>query len=87
MTLEQLKAEAKKYGYKIVKDLPYIRMLPCVCGNKSIAYMSAWETPTPYYHRCRKCGFESQRARTKYEARIKWDECIEKAKEKNNEQR
>ena len=35
MTLDDLKAEAKKLGYHLVKDRPKIVMLPCpVCGKK-----------------------------------------------------
>ena len=79
MTLEELKAEAKKHGYKLAKDLPYVRMLPCICGNKAISYGSTFPSPTPYYHKCRKCGYKSQPAKTKYEARAKWNECVEKA--------
>lgn len=84
MTLEELKAEAKKHGYKLVKDLPYISMLPCVCGHKNIAYMCFWGAPNPFYHQCRKCGFKSQPTRTKYEAKIKWNECVEKVRERDD---
>ena len=36
MTLEELKAEANKLGYGLIKKKPYIPIKPCpVCGKKS----------------------------------------------------
>lgn len=35
MTLEELKAEANKLGYSLIKNKPYIPIKPCpVCGRK-----------------------------------------------------
>ena len=58
MTLEELKAEAKKMGYKLIKDSPYERFLPCTCGcNKRESRFIPLS-----YHRgivryvCKKCG-------------------------------
>lgn len=77
MTLEDLKAEAKKHGYKLTKEYPYISLLPCICGNKHISSPMVYgPTKTPYFHRCGKCGFASEQAKTKYEARQKWNECV-----------
>lgn len=86
MTLEELKSEAKKHGYKLIKERPYIRLAHCVCGHKSIG---TWFTyggePTMYHHECYKCGFTSEPAPTKYEARQKWNECVANArKEQEN---
>lgn len=78
MTLEELKLAAKNLGYKLVKDRPYISMSPCICGNKAISYGSTFPSSTPYFHKCRKCGFKSKPAKTKYEARANWNECVEK---------
>ena len=85
MTLEELKAEAKKHGYKLTKDYPYIKLAPCVCGHKS-QHISWTSGKTPYYYKCYKCGLTAQFAKTKYEAKLKWNECVENArKEKQNE--
>lgn len=81
MTLEELKAEAKKHGYKLTKEYPYIRMSACVCGHKNIAHWIKFGgVPTPYFHQCRKCGLTSEPAKTKYEAKLKWNECVENAR-------
>ena len=34
MTLEELKAEAEKFGYTLIKKSDSIKMLPCTCGCK-----------------------------------------------------
>ena len=34
MNLEELKAEAAKLGYNLVKRQPYIKLLQCACGKK-----------------------------------------------------
>lgn len=34
MNLEELKAEATKLGYNLVKKQPYIKPLHCTCGKK-----------------------------------------------------
>ena len=81
MTLEELRTEAKKHGYKLTKEYPYIRLAPCVCGRKDIsATLRYSKTKTPYFHKCFTCGFTSEPAKTKYEARLKWNECVENAK-------
>ena len=34
MNLEELKSEAAKLGYNLVKKQPYTKLLPCTCGEK-----------------------------------------------------
>lgn len=79
MTLEELRTEAKKHGYKLTKEYKYISLLPCVCGHKTqrIGWTSS---KTPYRYKCYKCGFASEPAKTKYEAKLKWNECVERVK-------
>ena len=86
MTLEELRAEAKKHGYKLTKEYPYVRLSPCVCGHKRIgSYMIYGGSKTPYFHKCYQCGFASEEARTKHEAKLKWNECVENAKFKEEQ--
>lgn len=82
MTLEELKAEAKKHGYKLTKEYPYISLAPCVCGHKVNGSYLIYGTKdgTSYFHKCYRCGFASEPAKTKYEAKLKWNECVENAK-------
>ena len=87
MTLEEIRTEAKKHGYKLIKDTPYVRLAPCVCGHKGHGQYADWSNKkAPHYLKCYRCGFASEPAKTKYEAKIKWNECVENAKkEENNE--
>lgn len=83
MTLEELKAEAKKHGYKLTKEYPYISLVPCVCGSIS---RILWSVPGHmHYYQCKGCGFRTGLVKTKYEAKLKWNECVENArKEREN---
>lgn len=38
MTLDELKAEAKKLGYHLVKNTPKISLLPCPIYGRKIAW-------------------------------------------------
>ena len=81
MTLEELKAEAKKHGYKLTKEYPYIPLAPCVCGRRGGNMGFNWGNKAEYYyHKCYHCGFASQGAKTKHEAKLKWNECVERVK-------
>ena len=76
MTLEELKAEAKKHGYKLTKEYIPIKLIPCVCGEKGSAIKHiGYRT---YYYKCFRCGFRADEARTQREARAKWNECVSK---------
>lgn len=78
LTLDELKEEAKKHGYKLVKESGYISLLPCPkCGRKSTV---------EWYHRndtisrgCDTygCDFHGKQGKTHREARIKWNEAVQ----------
>ena len=85
MTLEELKAEAAKHGYKLTKEYKYEKLTPCTCGNKRIVAKMFYDRvngkiKTSYCHKCSKCGFVSEGAKTKYEAKAKWNECVARIK-------
>lgn len=93
MTLEELKAEAKKYGYHLVKDIPSVKILPCpICGSKKT---SEWYLKgglkvrkCANFHviskRC-KCTFEGAPGKTSIEAKQKWNEAVLKYKKEEEE--
>lgn len=74
MTVEELKTEAKKLGYNIIKiPEPLESLLPCVCGHKK---------PTLWYggfsfeqYKCPVCGRAGEPGR-KREARHNWNEMV-----------
>lgn len=75
MTFEELKAEAKRQGYNLIKQPTYIPLKPCVCGAKRSVKMFYSTTGQGYM--CLKCRRESERCKTKNEARLSWNKRIE----------
>lgn len=73
MTLEELKVEAKTQGYRLVKIEQYVKLKPCHCGRKLI---DEWFGPDGIFYKCPKCGHEGKCAKTKRDARIKWNESV-----------
>lgn len=55
MTVEELKSEAKKLGYKLIKDVRPPKLLPCICGcNKRAEW---WDSVHCWVElECRRCG-------------------------------
>jgi hypothetical protein len=80
MTLEELKAEAKKHGYKLTKEYIPIRFAQCICGQKGYAVKHIKLNPHQYYYKCNRCGFSADGARTQREAKLKWNEYVENAR-------
>lgn len=52
--LEELKAEAQKLGYKLVKNNPRPKRLPCKCGCKYIDRI--YTGGGTIYYKCKNCG-------------------------------
>lgn len=85
MTLDELKIEAGKLGYKLVKNQPHIKLLPCTCGRKRVRewYDVGFNVSDRYFYVCPRCEKKSSSAKTRREARIAWNEMIEKEMNKN----
>nr|DAI22733.1 MAG TPA: hypothetical protein [Caudoviricetes sp.] len=61
MTFEELKTEAKKQGYKLVKAKPSVKFLPCICGGKRREWWSRMNINFKEERSvvCLKCGLRS----------------------------
>ena len=59
MTLEELKIEAKKHGYKLIPEERYKKMQPCKCGlnKRNRIYRQGEEGEDRCGLRCKACGF------------------------------
>lgn len=78
MTLEELKIEAKKHGYHLVKDNVTVKLLSCpVCGSKRTIERISMKSEG-YRRECSKCGFNAGGSwrKTKKEARESWNEAV-----------
>lgn len=83
MELEELKAEAEKLGYKLVKKQESTALLPCTCGGgKPHEWLQFGETG--YIYRCEKCDKEGKLCKTKTDARRAWNQMILMEKQSND---
>lgn len=86
MTFDELKLEAKKYGYRLEKIQEPITLLPCpVCGKKRT---SEWYKQGGLrFRQCCNCGFTGNYGENSKEAKIEWNKTVEmylERKEKEN---
>ena len=80
MTYEELKEEAKKQGYRLIKDTPNEKLIPCICGcNKRIRW---YNTDGQVSLECARpmCDIRSPWADSEREVRHKWNETIRNLK-------
>ena len=84
MTVEELRLEAKKLGYNIIKKPESVKLLPCLCGRKrvEIYYTHNFKdkSKSGHFYWCQQCYLEGAVGRTKIEARKRWNEAVERAK-------
>ena len=72
MTFDELKAEAKRQGYSLIKKRPYIKRLPCKCGCNEISlFYGSYKT----FYRCDDCGFEVS-AKNEYLLKEAWNKAV-----------
>lgn len=81
MTLEELKTEASKLGYSLIKKKPYIPIKPCpVCGKKGT---SVWYGLAGTQRRCSFCDFKGDWTdNRKISINKAWNDAVERYLEK-----
>ena len=78
MTLEELKSEANKLGYGLIKKKPYIPIKPCpVCGKKST---SVWygQRGKGTMRQCSFCDFAGDWTNEKIPTTEAWNNAVER---------
>lgn len=79
MTLDELRREANKLGYRVLKKTePLPTLVPCTCGCNRRA--SLWRAGRGAFYRCKGCGFESKPAITERGKRQNWNDAITEVK-------
>ena len=73
LTLDELKAEAKRQGYKLIKDNPMPKLSTCICGSKN---RILWSCAEGWYYECGRCGRTAEPGRTKCKARENWNRMV-----------
>ena len=76
MTYEELKAEAHRMGYHLIKNAEPISLLPCICGGKR---RQSWSSPQGGFLKCVKCGRKGGYAKTARGEKLAWNEMIRNA--------
>ena len=75
MTVEELKVEAAKLGYKLIKKPEYVKFRPCICGcNKRELWHRIGGTE---FYKCKNCGLIAPEGFNDREARLNWNKMIE----------
>lgn len=74
MDIEELKREADKLGYRLVKKPVSVRLLKCTCGTRP----DLWQWAGGYYYECPNCDKKSEGRKYIKEAKLEWNRMIEK---------
>lgn len=84
MNYDELKAEAKRLGYRLVKIEPKARLENCpVCGSSN-RKIHLWQSAINFgkQFRCDKCEFHSEDwSKSEIAARRAWNDAVSKYKE------
>lgn len=76
MTFDELKAEAKRQGYNLIKIQKYIPLTPCVCGAKRS--VKVYCTRFGNVCMCSNCGKSTEEVKSARKARTAWNELMER---------
>ena len=76
MSLDELKAEAKALGYKLIPITPYIKLLPCKCGRKRLEQWYRTDGSGCIFFKCPVCGLSAPDGVTEREARKNWNKMV-----------
>lgn len=79
MTLNDLRKEASKYGYELVKRESFsswVKKEPCTCGRKSRFPLIFDPELKLFSYVCPACKFRSRPAESQSKAAINWNEDI-----------
>ena len=84
MEFEELKAEAKRQGYNLIK-IRNVKLLPCTCGSNRREHWYMYRDGIRFKGLiCHKCGKEAL-GKTEIEAKENWNRMIkEELNERNN---
>ena len=83
MTFEELRVEAAKFGYKLVKIPEKVTLLPCpVCGSKNTSvWYTAYDSSrrgSGLLRKCNICDFEGKIvAKGELSTKKAWNEAVE----------
>jgi hypothetical protein len=74
MGLGDIKIEADKLGYRLVRKTEYVHFMPCICGASN---RGRWSSPDGIFFECNNCGLKSKPAKNETDARKNWNKLVE----------
>lgn len=78
MTYEELKAEANKMGYNLIKKKEYVPHKPCKCGKRGQYFLAnRGDGKVVYFIECEKCKIHTSDHKLLDDAWIEWNKMQE----------
>lgn len=86
MTFEELKKEAEQQGYYLMKKNTYVKFERCLCGHNS--HLTGYEPRTGRVcYICSYCHKYGPYAKNRKDAKVLWNEMIQREREASHENR
>lgn len=79
MTFEELKAEAERQGYRLVKKNPYVQLKKCPNCD---CLPELWLLGGEWFRKCPICFSTGGRAKTQIGAKKSWNEMVDRYSQK-----
>lgn len=80
MTVKELEVEARKLGYRLIKNKEKVSQLPCpVCGKKNTTTWYIMGGDGGSYKQCNGCGFKGFPSEKNTDESVKkaWNKAVE----------
>lgn len=87
MTVKELEVEAKKLGYRLIKNKEKVSQLPCpVCRKKNTTTWHIMGGDGGSYKQCNGCGFKGFPSEKNTDESVKeaWNKAVEAYVKENN---
>lgn len=79
LSVKELREQAFKKGYILVKKKPFVKLDTCICGGNKRSHISR-TGDLCYGLQCKKCGMEVW-GKNERDSRIEWNKLISKLKD------
>lgn len=77
MTYEELKNEANKMGYRLVKKKEYVPHKRCKCGSRGSLWYDYTNGKVAHFILCENCHIRTNSYKLKCDAWIEWNKIQE----------
>lgn len=81
MTYEELKTEANKMGYSLVKKKEYVPHKKCKCGGRGGTWYNCADGNTTRFVKCERCDIRTNDYKSEVDAWREWNKMQEEQDE------